>query len=158
MSKSLVVNGQQMALVLGAGALSDKGTLIGARHFIAAKAGLTLPKVAKGETGITMKELKAKIVAGGKHTAADIKLWNGEYDVARTEFYRQSGQITALLAQDPTYRKSVRINTNAKGAVIGATTTFRRERVAAPSVVAQLQATVASLTAALAAKNALPSA
>jgi hypothetical protein len=151
MSKSLVINGQQMALTLGAGALSDKGTLIGARFFIAAKAGITLPKVSKGNPGPTMKEVKAMIVAKG-HTEAQIKAWNGEYDVARTEFYRQSGQLTALLAQDPTYRKSVKINTNAKGAVIGATTTFRRERVAAPSVVAQLQAQVAALTAQLSAK------
>lgn len=148
MSKSLMVNGQQMALTLGAGALSAKGTLIGVRHFIATKAGLTLPKVSKGNPGPTMKEVKAMALKAGK-TEAELKLWSGEYDVARAEFYRQSGQITALLAQDPTYRKSVRVNVNSKGAVIGATTTFRKERTAAASVVAQLEARIAQLTAAL---------
>lgn len=155
-SKSLVISGQQVAISLGA-AVNAKGGLIGARHFVAAKAGITLPKVAKGEKGPSMKEVKAMVIASGK-TDAEIKAWFVEYDIARAEFYRQSGQLTAMLAQDPTYRKSVRISTNPKGEVIGATTTFRRERSAAKSdVVAALQAQVAALQLALGAKQ-LPSA
>lgn len=141
-----------MAINLGV-AINDKGSLIGARHFVAGKAGITLPKPAKGEKGATMKEVKAMVIAKGK-TEAEIKTWFAEYDVARAEFYRQSGQLTALLAQDPTYRKSVKVSINPKGECIGATTTFRKERSAAKSsVVAQLQAQVALLTAALNAKQ-----
>lgn len=148
MSKSLVISGQPMVLDLGP-VINAKGALMGARHFIAAKAGITLPKVEKGQKGPSMKDVKAMVLAKG-HTEAEIKVWNGEYDAGRAEFYRKSGQLTALLAQDPTYRKSVKISINPKGECIGATTTFRREPTAAKSsVVAQLQEQVRLLTLAL---------
>lgn len=151
-SKSLVISGQPVAIALGA-AINAKGSLIGARQFVAGKADITLPKVEKGEKGPSMKEVKAMVIAAGK-TEAEIKVWFAEYDAARSEFYRQSAQLTGMLSADPTYRKSVKISINPKGECIGATTTFRKERAAAKSsVVAQLQEQVRLLTAALGAKQ-----
>jgi hypothetical protein len=151
MSKSLIqVGGKQVALPSLDGIVNDKGALVGARHYLAGKAGITLPKTPKGEKGASMKEVKAEIVALG-HTADEIKTWSKEYDKGRAEFYRQCGQLNGMLAADPLYRKSLKVSRNAKGDVIGATTTYRRERAASTSTVAALVAQVADLTARLAA-------
>jgi hypothetical protein len=150
MSKSLVVGGQQMTLSDFGGVVNAKGGLVGARNYIAGQAGITLPVVKKGETGPTMKEVKAQILALGK-TEADIKAWSKEYDAKRGQFYAACGQLNGMLAADPTFRKHVKISVNAKGVAIGATTSYRKERsaTAAQSTIAALEARIALLTKAL---------
>lgn len=138
--KSLVVQGQTVALA----------ELVGARHFIADKFGVTIPKVAKGEKGLTMKEVKALCVAKGT-TADELKAASKEYDGLRTGFYTRCALVNGQLAADPTLRKSVRLSTNKKGETIGAVTTYRRERSASVTQAArivQLEAKIAQLTAA----------
>lgn len=137
MSK-LIVLGHQVAIA-AFGAAHVDGKLVGARQFIAGKFGITLPKVAKGEKGKTMKEVKAMILAKSGNTEEQIKVASKEYDAARSSFYQQSALVNGQLAADPTLRKSVRLSISKKtGDVIGATTTYRREKGANASMAVQL--------------------
>lgn len=154
MSKQIVLGSHTVALADFGGAADASGKLVGARQFIAARFGITLPKVAKGAKGPTMKEVKAKIVALGK-TEAEIKAVSKEYDAERSAFYSQSALFNGQMAADPTLRKSVRLSISKKtGECIGATTTYRKEKSAgalnaAATKIAQLEAQIARLTAAL---------
>lgn len=139
MSKSLIIQGQAVAL----------SALVGARHFIAEKFGVTIPEVAKGEKGLTMKEVKALCVAKGT-TDAQLKAASKEYDGLRTGFYTRCALVNGQLAADPTLRKSVKLSVNKKGETIGAVTTYRRERSASVTQaarIAQLEARIVQLTA-----------
>lgn len=122
------------------------------RQFIAEKAGITLPAAVKGTPGMTGKELTALCVAKG-HSADVVKAWRKEFDGLRKQHYIESGMVVGMLAADPSIRKSVRLAKNAKGEVIGANATFRKERSAAVGGavrIAQLELLVAQLQAKLA--------
>lgn len=149
MSQSLVVAGKPLSIGTFNGAITDKQTLVGARNYIATKGGVIIEKGTKDNPGPTMKEVKELVKLQG-FTDADIKAWSKEYDKARSEYYTQSGLVNGLLAADPTLRKAVKLSRNKDGVVIGAVTTYRRER----GVNATLQAKVEELTKALAAATA----
>jgi hypothetical protein len=132
MSNSLVVQGKAISV----------NTLPGARQFVAGKFGITLPKVEKGQKGLSMKEIRT--LAEGKGVTKDqIKAANKEYDALRVAFYRDSAVVAGMLVADPTLRKAVKVSTNKKGEAIGATITVRKERSASATKDAQ----IANLTA-----------
>lgn len=159
MSKLIVLGSHTADLATFGSAIDGSGKLIGARQFIATKFGVTLAKPAKGDKGLTMKEVKAMLISGKKATEEEIKAASKEYDAARSNFYTQSALFNGQLAADPTLRKSVRLSVSKKtGECIGATTTYRKER---GNVNQSLADKVKELTALLAAANerlALPAA
>lgn len=152
-NKQIVLGSHTVALSAFGSATDESGKLIGARQFIAAKFGITLPKVVKGAKGPTMKEVKTRILAIAGNDEAAIKAASKEYDAARSAFYSQSALFNGQMAADPTLRKSVRLSISKKtGECIGATTTYRKEKSqgalsAAATRIAQLEAQLARLTA-----------
>jgi hypothetical protein len=149
--KELIVQGKPLVLGNFGGILDDKGSLIGAPRWIAQQAGIELPARAKGVVTPSMKEIRAMIVAEGEHDEKQVTEWNKSYNAQRTDFFSKCGLVNGQLAADPTLRKSVKINRNTKGEVIGATTTYRKERSASQSMATQL----AELQRQLAAANAV---
>lgn len=128
------------------------------RQFLAAKAGITLPVVPKGGTGLTTKEVVA-LCEGAGRTKDQIKADRGELDTLRKQHYVQSGMVVAMLAADPTLRKSVRVARNKAGDAIGANITVRRERSASVTGavrIATLEKQLAEALAKIAAQPALP--
>ncbi|MEO7099070.1 MAG: hypothetical protein ABI162_06890 [Luteolibacter sp.] len=101
---------QEINVAPFADALTESGTLVGIRHFVAAKHGLSLASV----KGKTFKEIK-EIVGDTKA----VKEWSSEYDVKRQQFYSASKQIDALSAADPNMRSEVRLALGKDGNVIG---------------------------------------
>lgn len=139
MNNQLTVQGKPIAIT----AVPD------IRVYIAEKAGITLPARVKGTPWVSTKDVVALAEAAGA-SRDSIKLWRKELDAARKEHYVHSGMVVGMLAADPTVRKNVRLAINAKGEVIGANATFRRERsrpLALAAENAQLRAQVAKLMA-----------
>lgn len=128
------------------------------RQFLAAKAGITLPPTVKGTPGLTTKEVVA-LCEGAGRTKDQIKADRGELDTLRKQHYVQSAMVVAMLAADPSLRKSVRVAHNAKGEAIGANITVRKERSASVTGavrIATLEKQLADALAKLAALPALP--
>lgn len=141
-TSQLMVQGKQLTLP----------QLPNIRTFLAAKAGVTLPATVKGTPGPTVKEVVALCIAAGS-TAEQVKVWRTELDAERKQHYVHSGMAVAMLAADPSIRKSVRESRNKAGDVIGYNATFRKERSASMSGavrIAQLEALVTQLQARLA--------
>src|SRR5262249_2535140 len=124
MSNQLATTGQQFALSLHAkGYVNEKGTLVGARKFIAAKAGFT-----EDLKDMKTSKMVAKIVEQKLATKEDCKLWSKEYDAGRQEFYAQSAVLGGAFVASPEWRKSTKAVHNAKGEFIGVNIAVRRER------------------------------
>jgi hypothetical protein len=143
-----MIQGKEIAIPSFGGAVNDKGTLVGKRLFIALKAGLTAEDIKE----LSFKEMKVAAVAAGNATDAQITQWGKDYVIERDSFYSQGGLVNGMLASDPSYRKTLKINRNKDGAVIGATTVYRKERSPSMSLKAEnesLKAQVAKLTALL---------
>jgi hypothetical protein len=114
-------------------AVNVKFALIGARRFVAVKAGLS-PDDIKNKS---MKEVKALAIAAGA-TTEDVQTWRGEYDafeVTRKQFSRTA---IALFASNPAYRQTANFALNAKGVPIGLNASFRKERSLSVSASARL--------------------
>jgi hypothetical protein len=153
-NNQLVVSGQNLVLPDLGHAVNDKYSLVGARRFVAAKAGLTEAEIEKK----TMKEVKDLCVAAGIDEA-EIKAWRAEYDSIEKSYRKFSRQATALFSSDPAFRQAWKPNFNAKGQFIGATTTFRKERSLSQSAnvrLEQAEARVKQLEALIAKLGATP--
>lgn len=148
--KSLTIGGQTIAMtaLTGGGVLNERNALMGVRHYVAAKAGIPLPKVAKGEKGLTFKEVKALALAKGI-TEAQLKVWGTEYDAGRSGYYGVSNQLAALAAADPNMRSEFRPTFAKDGTFTGGNAKFRIEKRSGSRVDALL-AKIASLEARLA--------
>jgi hypothetical protein len=136
--KQLVVAGQPLAINQRDGALTAKGVLVGARVFIAMKAGMAHDR--KDVEGMTTKDVIAKIEADGLATKEQCKTWEKEYKAHKSAHYAASSQIGGLFIASPEWRKSFKTDYNAKGEPIGGTLTFRKERSANASLASQLAA------------------
>lgn len=148
MGNHLMIQGKQVAIPSFGGAVNAKGTLVGVRIFVAEKAGLSTEDVKE----LSFKEVKALAVNAGA-TAEQIKTWSGDYNRERDAFYSEGGLVNGMLAADPSYRKTLKVNRNKTGDVIGATTVYRKERSPKATLAAEnaaLKAQIAKLTAAMA--------
>lgn len=90
------------------GGVMEKGRLITAKKYLAAKFGIAIAK------GTTVKTIKAAV-----NDDAGFKLARKEYDQNCKEFYRASNLANGVLAADPTLRKSVRVAVNKDGQPTG---------------------------------------
>lgn len=118
------------------GALSAKGTPVGARVFVAATFGVAAADI----KGMKMPAVKELCVANGA-TDESFKLARKSYDKAMAQFWTDSRKITALFSADPNYRQTIRPTKT------GAVTTFRYVKPAASAKSANAQ--VAQLKALL---------
>jgi hypothetical protein len=141
-TKQIVVAGQQIALNSRDGALNDKGTLVGARRFMAAKAGLT-----DDLKEMKTSEVVALIESRGLATKDQCKVWDKEYKAHRNAHFAASSQIGGLFIASPEWRKSFKPAYNAKGEFIGGNLSIRRERSSTASLASQLAAARAEIAA-----------
>lgn len=93
----------------------QKGKPVTARAFLAAKFGVTLAK------GSTFKTVKEAIIAKG-NTSAALKAAHKEYDANMNDYYRASGVGAAVLAQDASFRKAIKMTLNKDGQPTGSYT------------------------------------
>jgi hypothetical protein len=124
MTKAIVVAGQTLSTNLRDGAISDKGSLVGVRVFVAGKAGLTKDEV----KDMKYSEVKALIESRKLATKDQIKVWDDEYDAHRSRHFGESRQMVSLFVASPEWRNNVKLAYNQKGECIGANATFRKER------------------------------
>jgi hypothetical protein len=133
-------------------AVNNKYRLVGARLFVATKAGLDSAVVKKQ----TMAQVCALAVAEGA-TEQDCKDWRAEYDALEAKHQQISRTAIAVYASNPEWKQKFSLAVNAKGQVIGANAMFRRQ--SGKSAIARLaisEARVAKLEALLAQNAALP--
>ncbi len=143
----------------------DKGRLMGSTAFLASIHGITVDEVEAHRNSMPLetvksgakagqqvkpslaKACKALVIASGVDEAA-IKAAYKEYDSHRNSALTDMRKINGMLATDPTLRQNVRVSKNRKGEVIGAVTTYRRDRSASnkDAVIAELQAKLGQLT------------
>lgn len=143
--------------------LTKSGRLMSPRIFIAQAGSLTVTQNEKREVFIegkpeqTTKDVRAMIVAkhGEEKGKALIKTANEKYDEGRSAFYVDGAKICALVGADATLRKVAVPVFNKKGVALGVNISARYERgknASSASKIANLEATVAKLTAALGTK------
>jgi hypothetical protein len=101
------------------GAVTDKGQLTGARKFIAARLGITIPKGAKSA------DVKTLFLAKADKDA--LKVLSKEYDTHRSVYYRQVNSINGALAADPSFRKTMKFWENKAGSLC-VNVAYRKER------------------------------
>jgi len=142
------------------GAVTDKFTLTGVRQFVAAQAGIVLPKGTKDNPGPTFKVVKEQVtealVASGKTVAEAqlaIKNWQKVYDKGRSDYKVVGKQLASLCVADPNISITSRPVFGRNG-FIGMNHASRLDRSKnSATKVATLEATIAKLEAQLAAKT-----
>lgn len=107
-----------------------------AKVFLAAHFGVAVVK------GMKMPDVKAAVIASGK-TEAEFKLARKTYDTNKQTYHVECRKVTALLANDPNYRQSIRKMKT------GAVVTFRKigavaAKQSAAARIAQLEAKLAA--------------
>lgn len=107
-----------------------------AKVFLAAHFGVTIVK------GMKMPDVKKAVLATGK-TEAEFKTARKTYDTNKQTYHVECRKVTALLANDPNYRQSIRKMKT------GAIVTFRKVGAAAAKQsaaarIAQLEAKLAA--------------
>jgi hypothetical protein len=131
---ALFSNGKQVAIPDFGGATNAKTKLIGARLFVASKAGLS----AEDCEGKTPKEVFAMAIAAGA-TKEDVQAWRAEYDSREKEHARFMRQAYAEVANNPAWRQKHSLAINAKGQIIGVNSQFRKEKSLSVSANARLE-------------------
>lgn len=143
-------NPNALAVVNGEGKLSAINSPVSCKDYIAAKLGLTLPKSTK-ENPFTTKDAVELAIKGGA-TKDRIKELRKAHKAEVTQHYATSAVFMAAVAADARFRKNARTSKDKDGNVNGWNFTVRKERsatIGAAAKIAQLEAMVAKLTAAL---------
>jgi hypothetical protein len=150
----LAKNGEKLTLPDLGEAVNGKFKLVGARRYVAAKAGIDAADI----VGKTTKEVVTLAIANGA-TAEDVSAWRKEFDSLAAKQRQTCRSGIALLMSNPAWKQTAGFAFNAKGEFIGGQVVLRRERSLSVSAVARLEqanAEVAKLRAQIAQLTALP--
>jgi hypothetical protein len=148
----MVENTNALAVVNGEGKLTAINSPVSCKDYIAAKLGLTLPKSTKDNPFTTKDAVELALTKPGV-TKERIKELRKAHKAEVTQHYASSAVFMAAVSADPRFRKNARTSKDKDGNVNGWNFTVRKERsvsVGAASKIAQLEAVIAKLTAALA--------